>query len=369
MSPYLSGWDATKIAHFRQVLLTWYDQQKRDLPWRHHHNPYFIWISEIMLQQTQVATVIPYYNRFIATLPDIDHLATVDDQTLTALWSGLGYYSRARRLRQAAQQLVTDYHGKWPQSAQELQELAGIGPYTSAAIASIAFGEVVPAIDGNAFRVFGRLFKITEDITKPKTRTIYQEVITPLVDPKRPGDFNQAIMDLGATLATPKHPQITADPLRSFSLSYADGTYLDYPVKTKKKAPIPERRVALILRHDEQLLMMKRGSHELLANSLMFPLLESTAETPSRQDDDHLIEQWAKDHNLTLTQLKPLAHPTIKHTFSHRQWTIVVYTGTCTTLDLALFPGQWQSLITTATSLPNRVQQKLWTAYTSVVAS
>ncbi|MCT3583129.1 A/G-specific adenine glycosylase, partial [Levilactobacillus brevis] len=191
----MEKWSTATIREFRQTLLAWYDREGRDLPWRHDQDPYHVWVSEIMLQQTQVQTVIPYYLNFMAMFPTVADLAQTPEEQLLKAWQGLGYYSRARNLQRAARQLVDDYRGKWPQTAAELLDLTGIGPYTAGAIASIAFGEVVPAVDGNAFRVFSRLLLIDADIAKPQTRKLFEQVIQPIVDPQRPGAFNQAIMD------------------------------------------------------------------------------------------------------------------------------------------------------------------------------
>ena len=193
------------VADFRQTLLAWYDECGRThLPWRIDKEPYHIWVSEIMLQQTQVETVIPYYERFLSELPTVKDLAEADEEVLLKLWSGLGYYSRVRNMQKAARQVMADFDGQLPSTSQSLQSLAGIGPYTAAAIASISFNEVVPALDGNMFRVFARLLKIEADIAQPKSRKTFYDIILPIVDPERPGDFNQAVMDLGTSLMSTK---------------------------------------------------------------------------------------------------------------------------------------------------------------------
>lgn len=197
-------WDTDKIDSFRKTLLAWYDREKRDLPWRHTKNPYPIWISEIMLQQTQVATVIPYYERFLEWFPTIADLANADEERLLKAWEGLGYYSRVRNMQIAAQQILTDFDGHFPETYAEIAQLKGIGPYTAGAIASIAFDLVEPAVDGNVMRVMARLFEVNYDIGDPKNRKIFQAICEVLIDPKRPGDFNQALMDLGADIESAK---------------------------------------------------------------------------------------------------------------------------------------------------------------------
>ncbi len=241
-------WSQDQINAFQTTLLTWYDQHKRDLPWRQDHDPYHVWVSEIMLQQTQVQTVIPYYLRFMKQFPTVQSLAEADETDLMKAWEGLGYYSRARNLQRAAKQVVNDYHGHWPETASELQDLSGIGPYTAGAIASIAFNQPVAAVDGNAFRVFARLLEIDDDVAKPQTRKIFETVINRLISKERPGDFNQAIMDLGASYMTATNFDSSNSPVKAFNQSYLDGIESKYPVKTKKKRPVPHNYFGLVIR-------------------------------------------------------------------------------------------------------------------------
>ncbi|WP_261806638.1 A/G-specific adenine glycosylase [Lapidilactobacillus luobeiensis] len=293
-------WSPEKIAAFRQTLLSWYDAEGRDLPWRQDQEPYHILLSEIMLQQTQVQTVIPYYQRFLAALPTIQDLATVPEEQLLQLWSGLGYYSRARNLQKAAQQLVHDYAGVWPRTAAELVDLAGVGPYTAGAIASIAFGEAVPAVDGNAFRVFARLLEIDLDITKPQTRLVFSTIIARLIDPARPGDFNQAIMDIGTRYMTAKNPDETQSPLRRFDASAAAGTSLQYPVRQKKARPVVQHYFALAIHSPAGWLLLQRPTTGMLARLWLFPLLDQ---------DELLTASQADQPDKTLTTANPLAAP------------------------------------------------------------
>ncbi|WP_303660092.1 A/G-specific adenine glycosylase, partial [Streptococcus sobrinus] len=183
-------WDDKTIQSFRRTLLAWYDQEKRDLPWRRTKDPYHIWISEIMLQQTQVQTVIPYYLRFLDWFPSIKDLAQAPEEQLLKAWEGLGYYSRVRNLQKGAQQIMNDFAGIFPKTYQEILSLKGIGPYTAGAIASIAFGLPEPAVDGNVMRVMARLFEVDYDIGNPSNRKIFQAIMEELIDPERPGDFN-----------------------------------------------------------------------------------------------------------------------------------------------------------------------------------
>ena len=183
---YPLDWSPDKIQEFKETVLKWYDATKRDLPWRNTNDPYRIWVSEIMLQQTQVVTVIPYYERFIETLPTIQALAAAEEAVLLGLWQGLGYYSRVRNMQVAAQQVVENFNGAMPETMKELLTLKGIGPYTAAAIGSIAFGLVEPAIDGNLMRVTARLFELDADITQAKSRKLFAAILYQLIDQKRP---------------------------------------------------------------------------------------------------------------------------------------------------------------------------------------
>jgi A/G-specific adenine glycosylase len=307
-------WNNQTIKDFRKALLDWYDKTGRShLPWRKDTDPYHVWVSEIMLQQTQVDTVVPYYERFLETLPTVQDLAEANEDLLLNLWSGLGYYSRVRNMQKAAQEIVNDYKGIWPHTSKELERLTGIGPYTAAAIASISFGGVVPAIDGNMFRVFARLLKIDADIAQPKTRKLFYEMIQPIVDPDRPGDFNQAIMDLGSSYMSAKTATTAASPVAKFNASYQDGTELDYPVKTKKTKPVPKYYAALISQQGDTLAYQQRPETGLLANFYTFPLVEANswdAILPTVE------AQYGQAYQLNITP--------VTHVFSHQKWQVML---------------------------------------------
>lgn len=351
---------------FQTAFMTWYDEHKRDLPWRLNHEPYRVWLSEIMLQQTQVQTVIPYYERFLATFPTVQDLAQAPEDLLLKTWEGLGYYSRARNLQKAARQIVTDYQGQWPQTAAELEKLAGIGPYTAGAIASICFGEVVPAIDGNAFRVFSRLLKIDADIANPKNRQIFYDAILPLIPKDRPGDFNQAVMDFGSQVCTAKNPTVGQTKLAPFFRSYQDGTLLAYPVKTKKQKPKPVELDALVIQSAKGVLLQRRPSTGLLANLSTYPLVTLSEIQP----DDTVISpeetltrieaHFQAAYNLTLTYLRPIPVKPVTHTFTHLKWTIHLLVATLPAdSDLSFFPGQWYSTSALEQVALPTVQKKL----------
>lgn len=338
----LMDWPPEKIAAFQHALLDWYDHHARALPWRQDHDPYHVMVSELMLQQTQVQTVIPYYKRFMAQFPTVEALAAAPEATVLKAWEGLGYYSRARRLQQAAKQIVNDYDGKWPKTAAELQTLAGIGPYTAGAIASISFGEVVPAIDGNAFRVFARLFKVDADIARPQTRKVFDDLIRPLMPKERPGDFNQAVMDLGSSYMSASHPDPAHSPVRAFDASFRDGVVQDYPVKTKKPRPVIHRYFALVIRSKAGYLLEQRPGKGMLADLWMFPLidiadLEATMES---EQLDEISARFADLSGMTLT-FADLGRPQVQHTFTHQRWQLTLIGADAAAAELKFMPARW----------------------------
>lgn len=335
-------WDAERIASFRRTLLNWYDNEKRDLPWRRTKNPYYIWISEIMLQQTQVVTVIPYYERFLDWFPTIESLANAPEEKLLKAWEGLGYYSRVRNMQKAAQEIMENFGGVFPDNHKDILSLKGIGPYTAGAIASIAFGLPEPAVDGNVMRVMARLFEVNYDIGDPKNRKIFQAIMEVLIDPERPGDFNQALMDLGTDIESAKNPHPDESPIRFFSAAYLHGTYDKYPIKLPKKKPKPIQIQAFVIRNsDGDFLMEKNLDGRLLGGFWSFPIMETdvigqqldlfeknnaalqTISQKTRFEDDYQLKpNWTSK-----------TFPAVKHTFSHQKWTIELIEGNVTTTD------------------------------------
>lgn len=335
-------WDAEKIASFRRTLLNWYDNEKRDLPWRRTKNPYHIWISEIMLQQTQVVTVIPYYERFLDWFPTIESLANAPEEKILKAWEGLGYYSRVRNMQKAAQEIMENFSGVFPDNHKDILSLKGIGPYTAGAIASIAFGLPEPAVDGNVMRVMARLFEVNYDIGDPKNRKIFQAIMEVLIDPERPGDFNQALMDLGTDIESAKNPRPDESPIRFFSAAYLHGTYDKYPIKLPKKKPKPIQIQAFVIRNsDGDFLMEKNLDGRLLGGFWSFPIMETdvigqqldlfeknnaalqTISQKTRFEDDYQLKpNWTSK-----------TFPAVKHTFSHQKWTIELIEGSVTTTD------------------------------------
>jgi A/G-specific adenine glycosylase len=226
------------LANFRSQLLGWFRQFQRDLPWRRTNDPYRIWLSEIMLQQTRVAAVIPYYERFLQRFPNVSSLAAAPRDEVLRLWSGLGYYSRARNLQKAAQQIVAQHGGTLPENIEEALALPGIGNYTAAAVLSIAFGKKLAVLDGNVARVLARLGAVREDLRAPQRWKELQETASACLDPKSPGDWNQAMMELGATLCSPKSPQCLLCPVNEFCEGRKLGIAESLPEKRKKRATV-----------------------------------------------------------------------------------------------------------------------------------
>jgi A/G-specific adenine glycosylase len=220
------------------ALIEWFDVHRRLLPWRDHSNPYAIWLSEVILQQTRVEQGLPYWERFMSKYPSVEKLADAPFDEIMALWAGLGYYSRARNLHAAAKAVVA--LGGFPSTRDGLLDLPGVGPYTAAAISSMAFQEVVPALDGNALRVYTRYFAVAERIDQKRTLRHIEALCTPLLDSSRPGDSNQAIMDLGSRICTPTRPQCSECPLQHGCEAHRRGTMESFPVKPAKKPPQAE---------------------------------------------------------------------------------------------------------------------------------
>lgn len=310
------------ILEFREDLLSWYRVNKRDLPWRHGSDPYKVWVSEIMLQQTRVDTVIPYYTNFITKFPTVETLASADEQEVLKAWEGLGYYSRARNLQAAVKEVAENYNGKVPDNPEELGDLKGVGPYTKGAILSIAYGKPEPAVDGNVMRVLSRLLSVWEDIAKPKTRKGFEETVRELIDPNYASDFNQAVMELGALICTPKSPGCLLCPVQTHCNAFHEGVEKDLPIKSKQKKPKALTMGAVVIVNQQgEVLINKRPSKGLLANLWEFPNVEtnSTILTPQEQIRLYIKENFEIDIEVEEVTAN------IQHVFSHLIWDITVY--------------------------------------------
>ncbi len=259
---------------FSQALLDWFRASARVLPWRSGRTPYRVWVSETMLQQTQVATVIPYFERWLKSFPDLTTLADAPQEAVLKAWEGLGYYRRARLLQRGAQVVVQEHGGRVPGTYRELLELPGIGPYTAAAIASLAFGEAVLAVDGNVKRVAARLFCLPGIVTPVAVKT----VLEPHLPSAAAGDFNEALMELGATICTPRSPRCDACPVRAHCEAFRTGRVSLFPEPVKRKAVPHHYRYALIARRGDALWLRQRSEDEMLGGLWGFVLSESKPE-------------------------------------------------------------------------------------------
>lgn len=299
-----------------QLLLPWYEHDRRDLPWREDRDAYHIWVSEIMLQQTRVEAVKGYYARFLAELPTVQALAQCDDEKLHKLWEGLGYYSRVRNLKKAAQVIVSQYGGAFPQTYQELLALPGIGEYTAGAIGSIAFNLPTPAVDGNVLRVCARLTEDCSPIDFPETKKKVHAALAAIY-PENAGDFTQALMELGATLCGPNwKPRCESCPCASLCLAYQRGTAETLPVKSPKKAKRQEERTVFIFSCDGCYALRKRPSRGLLAGLWEFPNVSGKLEVPQALE---AAETMGVGPQNLLRQVER------KHIFTHIQWNLRGY--------------------------------------------
>ncbi|WP_066923517.1 A/G-specific adenine glycosylase [Murdochiella massiliensis] len=308
------------VSALAERLVTWYDQHRRFLPWREDPTPYHVWVSEIMLQQTRVEAVKGYYTRFLTFLPDVYALAEADEGFLLKLWQGLGYYSRARNLQKAAKQLVQEQQGQLPDTTEELQRLPGIGAYTAGAIASIAFGKPVIAPDGNAYRIFSRLQQEEGFLEDRETKKRLEEAMQSVIDHKRPGAFNQALMDLGSLICLAKGDPLCAQcPLHEFCAVAGKEIATQYPKRRPKKPRRKEKKTVLLIQQGDRLLLWQQPKNDLLAGMWLFPMLNghlSPEEILMRMSEQGIAREC-------IQQIEGL-DPAI-HIFSHLEWHMIGY--------------------------------------------
>ena len=310
---------------FVKLLLNWWDQNRNDLPWRRTRDPYAIWVAEIMLQQTQITTVIPYYERWMGRFPNVEELAKSSLDEVLKFWQGLGYYSRARNLHAASQQVMEVYDGRIPQQHAQLLKLPGIGRYTAGAVASIAFSQPVPVLDGNIIRVLSRLADIPDDVTRGETRKELWQMAAALVPEERPGDFNQALMELGQQVCLPISPQCASCPVEAFCLSCERGTQYERPVRPpRKRTPHFDVVAGIIWRsqiaEEGQFLITRRPLDGMLGGLWEFPggkveELETREEALRREIREELGIDIEVGRNLC----------TIKHAYTHFRITLHAY--------------------------------------------
>lgn len=295
-----------------QKLLPWFHENRRDLPWRTDRDPYKVWVSEIMLQQTQVDTVIPYYNRFIAKFPTLQALAEATDEEVLKLWEGLGYYSRVRNLHSAVREVSREYGGVVPDEKEEISRLKGVGPYTAGAILSLAYGKPEPAVDGNVMRVITRLFAMEDDITKSATRAKIENIVQQLIPADEPGAFNEALMELGALICKPRDPACEHCPVVDQCMAREAGVHEQLPVKKKNKPVRPVSLVCGVVMKEDRVLVRRRPAQGLLAGMWEFPTSENT-------DVSSLLSEQRIEWESRVG--------TVTHVFSHVKWIVNVYKG------------------------------------------
>ena len=296
---------------FADKIISWYHQNKRDLPWRHTTDPYKIWLSEVILQQTRVDQGMPYYLKFIEEFPRVQDLANALEDRVLRVWQGLGYYSRARNLHACAKKIVSELGGNFPQTADDLQKLPGIGPYTSAAIASFAFKQPVAVVDGNVFRVLSRVFGINTDILSPQGKRDFQQLADELLDTARPDAFNQAVMEFGALQCTPHNPTCATCPFHLECYARQHQMQGQLPVK-KKKAKVRKRYFHyIVIEHGGQLLMNQRGGGDIWQGLYDFPLVET--------DKPEVLAGQIQIEGVTVNMQHAEMSKSYRHLLSHQQ--------------------------------------------------
>lgn len=293
-------------------LLRWFEGHARTLPWRDQPQPYYVWVSEIMLQQTRVEAVKPFFARFTEALPDVSSLARCPEERLLKLWEGLGYYNRVRNMQKAARIAAEQYGGSLPDTYEELLKLPGIGSYTAGAIASIAYGQAVPAVDGNVLRVLSRVCGSTQDIGKQAVKKQFENIVQAVIPADEPGKFNQALMELGAVVCLPNgRPDCGACPIKERCYAFARSCQMELPVKSGKKARRIEQRTVIIMRDSERAAIRRRPAKGLLAGLYELP------NTEGHLTADEAL-QYVRDCHFSPIRIKQL--PPAKHIFSHVEW-------------------------------------------------
>lgn len=301
-----------KLEEITEPLLSWYEENKRDLPWRREPTPYHVWVSEIMLQQTRVEAVKDYYRRFLAELPGIRDLAACPENKLLKLWEGLGYYNRVKNMQKAAKEIVEEYGGTIPPDYEKILALPGIGSYTAGAVSSIAFGLKKPAVDGNVLRVISRITENGEDILKQSVKRRMEQELEAVMPEDRPGAFNQSLMELGATVCIPNGmAKCDACPVRHLCGARAHGTVLDFPKKAAKKQRRIEEKTVLLIQNGQEYAICKRPDKGLLAGLYEFPNMEGWF---TQEEVLSAVEE------LKLMPLHIRAAGEAKHIFSHVEW-------------------------------------------------
>lgn len=306
-----------RLRAVEKPLLAWYASRARKLPWREDPKPYRVWISEIMLQQTRVEAVRPFFEQFIKALPKVEDVAVCPEEQLLKLWEGLGYYNRVRNIQKAAVRIVKEYGGRLPADYEKLKELPGIGNYTAGAVASIAYDLPVPAVDGNVLRVYTRIMEDDSDILKQSVKTKVEKEFLKVMPGSRSGTFNQALMELGAMICVPNGaPKCGVCPVAEYCQARVHGTVLNLPVKKKRQERRKEEKTVLVLRDGERVAIRKRPAKGLLAGMYELPNLEGYL-------SEEEILAWVENQDLIPLQIVPLIDA--KHIFSHVEWDMKGY--------------------------------------------
>ena len=309
--------DDRRMSQMVAPLVKWYRENRRELPWRNIDDPYRIWVSEIMLQQTRVEAVKPFYARFLEALPTVSDLATVEEDKLLKLWEGLGYYNRVRNMQKAAQQIMVEYGGKFPREYEQIRKLTGIGNYTAGAISSFAYGIPKPAVDGNVLRVIARITGNFDDIMKVSTKTKVEEELIKVIPDNAACDFNQGLIELGAIVCVPNGaPKCEICPLSHLCYANQNGAQGGLPVKSRAKARRVEKRTVFIFKDGENIAIRKRPKRGLLAGLYELPNTEGTL-----TQEEAL--SYSQSIGLMPIRIKPLGEA--KHIFSHVEWQMVGY--------------------------------------------
>ncbi|WP_066070002.1 A/G-specific adenine glycosylase [Neobacillus soli] len=320
----LKNIEKININDFQKDLISWFIAEQRDLPWRKDQDPYKVWVSEIMLQQTRVDTVIPYFNRFIEWFPTIENLAEAEEDRVLKAWEGLGYYSRVRNLQSAVREVKEKYNGEVPNTPEEISGLKGVGPYTAGAILSIAYGLPEPAVDGNVMRVLSRILSIWEDIAKSSSRKVFEKAVRALISHEDPSAFNQALMELGALICTPTSPSCLLCPVRDHCHAFDEGVQNELPIKTKKNKTREVHLAAAILTNENgNILIHRRPATGLLANLWEFPNVE--VYHPMQTEREQMVELFNQSLELNINLEKIIGQ--LEHVFSHLVWNIKVFNG------------------------------------------
>lgn len=306
---------------FQKDLIEWFRENQRILPWRESKDAYRVWVSEIMLQQTRVDTVIPYYQAFMREFPTPEALAAAEEDQILKAWEGLGYYSRVRNLQTAVREVVEEYGGSVPDTREQISTLKGVGPYTAGAILSIAYGKPEPAVDGNVMRVLSRILIVEEDIAKPSTRKIFERTLYELISKEDPSSFNQGLMELGALICTPTSPGCLLCPVKAHCKANHKGIQATLPIKSKKKKPKPKQMAAVIIGNEfGEVLIEKRPKTGLLARLWQFPNIETMS---IGHQAEELKAVLSTDFQIDVEVDEPVQ--TVEHVFSHLIWHITVY--------------------------------------------